>query len=160
MRKGLIWAVLAMAAGILMPAKPRSGKSRLEAPEPRRAGSLASATAFAAPQTLAKLSSLWIDRAGSQCRVPTLWGETGEPSAAFAPILRLRLRAARQALAASTAAAWTMQEEVALMAANDAEIASRLVMLQPGQSAVRLVKAASFRPRRAMMGEREAQLAA
>lgn len=153
MRNALIWALLAVVAALAPPAKDRQTKRRLEAAEPRRAGAAAPVSGLAAANMLARATSLWTDGAAVRCRVPALWGTESAPRAAFAPVLRMRLRAARQV----AGAAWTAQEPLVLAAANDAEIASRLIQ---GPGAVRVLKGASFKPRRALLGAEEARLAA
>jgi hypothetical protein len=112
------------------------------------------------------VSSLWTDRAGAQCRVGAVWSES-PAQARFEPILRLSLREpepvrvripSREQLAAR---AWVAREQVMLSAANDAEVAQKYVAVEPGfVPVVRILRAASFKPRRATFGRTETEVAA
>lgn len=169
MRKALMVALAPIAAfAIATLLARRLTKLGASAPmvEPRRAGAAALQRQDFPATRFAMISSLWTDRAGAQCRIGAVWADS-PAQARFEPILRLSLRQPepvrvqippREQLATRT---WVARDQVMLSAANDAEIAQKYVAVEPGfVPVVRILRAASFRPRRATFGRTEAKAAA
>lgn len=115
--------------------------------EPRLAGETTLTRCAVPAGAYARIASLWPDRAGAHCRVRAVWA--GETQATFASQMRVALPAGGvAALVAADAPA------------NDADIAKRLAQVEPGVApVVRILRAASFRPKRATFGDREVRTA-
>jgi hypothetical protein len=156
MRKALLsvvgaWAALALA-GLFARRPVRSNRlPSMVDPRPARDAYLDRHAIGA--ERYARITSLWGDRSGVQCRVAASWGDK-PASASFTAQMRLSMRAP---LIAALAAKTLTTSAPDLAAANDADIANRLVTLQPGSSpVVRILRQTSFRPRRATFGAVEA----
>lgn len=156
MRMMIIGVVAAATAGFLALVLAARGKVKamMLAPcEPRRAAPDMIARASLPAARVARAASLWTDAAGVQCRFAADWA-TGP--ARFAPTMRLALKAPQAAPAvAARAAAWVAREQIVAAAANDADVASRLVTLDRGATpVVRVLRFGAFPSRRA--GQRRA----
>jgi hypothetical protein len=154
-------ALAAIVTLIVLAVRPGKG-ARFYAPaEPRRAAAKDEVFAQLSPVAVARAGSLWKDRAGTQCHVAARWA-TAPAAAEFGSMMRLSLKAAQRSPAiAAQAAAWVAREELRLDIANDADIAARYAEIRRGETPiVRVLKAASFRARKARFGRQEARLAA
>lgn len=121
--------------------------------EPRNATAGDLAWAAMAPDHAARACSFWTEAAG-QCSVPAAYGP-GHAPARFLPLMRLSLRTPMiQPAIAARAAAWVAREQLVMTAANDADVAARYVTVEPGgATVVRVLRAGSFKPRRASFAE-------
>lgn len=98
------------------------------------------------PVRFARANSLWGESAMAPCLIGAVWGE--QPAqAAFAPQMRLALRAPLRAPAlAAGGAIWTARERPELATTGEAEAVARQVALEPGAApVVRVLKIADFR---------------
>lgn len=159
MRKALLsvigaWAALALA-GLFAGRSVRAGRlPEMVEPAPARSTYLDRHDLRA--DRYARIASLWGDRSGVQCRIPATWSglDAAPAHARFTAQMRLAMRAPLIAAIAEKTAATSAPE---LSAANDADVAKRLVTLEPGASpVVRILRQTSFRPRRATFGAVEA----
>lgn len=121
--------------------------------EPRNASSSDLAWAAMTPDHAARACSFWTDFAG-QCSIPAAYGPGSAP-AQFLPLMRLSLRAPIiQPAVAARGSAWVAREQLVMTAANDADVAARYVTIEPGgATVVRVLRAGSFKPRRAAFAD-------
>lgn len=159
MRNGWVCAIAAVLAGaIARPARTKGARGVVPG-ETRWAPMEAILRMDASPGATASAGSLWGGSLAAQCRVPALYAaELG--AARFGELMRMAVQAAPVAARAAKAAAWAGPGVLQLAAANDADVASRFAVVEPGATpVVRLIKAGSIRPRRATFGAEVAQAA-
>jgi hypothetical protein len=141
---------VALAAGMVLALVRRlSHEARVEPAVKRRVAPGAEAVrARLSADGFALHASLWRRGAFGPCGVATRWGET-PVSASFAPTMRM-----------DGPMTITRADYRPLFAA-EAAIARAVVQIKPGSGAVvRLVRHASFKPKRAMFGATELRAAA
>lgn len=144
MRGGLVGSILAVCAAAIALSGMRRRRLRLAPAEPRRAGRAVLVAAALDPGLFAVSASLWPTPAGWACRVPTVYG--GAPSAQFLSTLRFSIHAARRMpAAAARSAAWVARQQLDLSAANDADIASKIVSEPAAPAIVRILRAGPYR---------------
>lgn len=139
-----------LAAGVLaalsLTALQAAGRTRhgdrTPALQPREARAEDLARQVVEPVRFALANSLWGETSIAPCLVGAQWGD--QPvQASFAPMMRLSMRAPLKAPA--RAGAWVTREVLDLSPANDADVASRYVAMEPGAApVVRVLKMARF----------------
>lgn len=105
------------------------------------------------PVRFALANSLWGETSIGPCLVESRWGATLDLrpiQASFTPLMRLAMRTPLRAPART--GVWHARETVDLAPANDADIASRYVSMEPGVAPViRVLRVARFSRERERM---------
>lgn len=161
-----LWGAGFIAAAAGMLALLNAGKKRQrrfpDLPFELRAApvDLVSRAALPAPM-VALQASLWEGSIPAFCRVPVSYAAGGLVSARLGAAMRLSMREAIRISARGHGGAFAAQERIQISAANDADIAKKLVSLDPGISpVVRVLRAGAAKPRARMFSERRPKLAA
>ena len=114
--------------------------------EPREARAEDLARDVVPPVRFALANSLWGETAIGPCLVGAFWGtglEATEVRAQFAPMMRLSMRTPLKSPARM--GVWVTREVLDTAPANDADVASRYVAMEPGAApVVRVLRVARF----------------
>lgn len=149
-----VGAIAALSVATLLARRATRHGLRAATAQPSAARADDISRQFIAPVRYAMINSLWGETSIAPCMVGAVWSDR-LASASFSPQMRLSMRAPLRTAAPARTANWMSRARVDLAAANDADIAARMVAMEPGVApVVRVLKIASFRRPAAARPER------
>ena len=150
-----VGAIAALSVATLLARRATRHGLRAATAQPSAARADDISRQFIAPVRYAMINSLWGETSIAPCMVGAVWSDR-LASASFSPQMRLSMRAPlRTSVAPVRTANWMSRARVDLAAANDADIAARMVAMEPGVApVVRMLKIANFRRPAAARPER------